>query len=308
MAFAGMFLMFLTVVIIILVICVFSAIILFIVSFLMKKRYKKNLSENPAAAENAKKYYLVPKIVGWVFLIPIFLLVGLIAFAYISTSISHHNSLGYQVMHGNYSRAEQIMKKGVSPDCTLESNEPAKPGEQTLLSLLCEKGFVNTFEESIDEEETEEELKMIQLLIDYGADLESRTYQHNLSYSDHFYHDEPDLYACSDMCGYTPFLYAVYMGNEKTVKLLVENGADIHVEDYCGFNAILTIADNLNDSNGLSLLQYLLEKGCDQNHYTHYYQEANFLSSRHYSSDSEPLNKKMQELFEEIVDFSSFYK
>ncbi|MBD5106247.1 MAG: hypothetical protein HDT41_04640 [Lachnospiraceae bacterium] len=306
MAFAGMFMMFLAVIIIILIISISSAVILFLASFFMKKNYKKKLLEKSMTSEKIRKYYLIPRIMGCIFMIPTLLFVGLIAFAIISTSISHHNSLGYNVMHGNYSKAERILKKGVNPDCTLESNEPANPGEQTLLSLLCEKGFVDNFEDSINEEETEEELKMIQLLIDYGADIESKTYRHDINDSEHFYHDEYDYYESSDMCGYTPFLYAVYMGNEKTVKLLVENGADIQVEDYCGFNAILTIADNLNDSNGLSLLQYLLEKGCDENHVSNFYQEANFLSSRHYTYDENPLNKKIQQLFRRIVNVQPF--
>lgn len=307
MAFAGMFIMFFAVIIIILIVSVSSAVILFLASFFMKKNYKKKLLEKPMTSEKIRKYYLIPRIIGCIFMIPTLLFVGLIAFAIISTSISHHNSLGYNVMHGNYSKAERILKKGVNPDCTLESNEPAEAGEQTLLSLLCEKGFTDSYGDSIDKEETEEELKMIQLLIDYGADLESRTYRHDINDSEHFYHDEYDYYGSSDMCGYTPFLYAVYMGNEKTVKLLVENGADIQVEDYCGFNAILTIADNLDDSNGLSMLQYLLEKGCDENHVSNFYQEANFLSFRNYGPNEEPLNKKIQELFKRIVNVQSLY-
>ena len=308
MAFAGMFMMFLAVIIIILIISISSAVILFLVSFFMKRNYKKKLLEGQSAASGEiKEYYLIPMVIGWIFMIPALFLAVLIIYVSISTSISQHNSLGYQVMHGNYSQAERILKKGVSPDCTLESNQPAKPGKQTLLSLLCEKGFVDNLEYSINEEETEEELKMIQLLIDYGADIESKTYRHDINDSRHFYHDEYDYYESSDMCGYTPFLYAVYMGNKKTVKLLVENGADIQVEDYCGFNAILIIADNLNDSNGLSMLQYLLEKGCDENHVTNFYQEANFLSSRHYGPGGIPLNKKIQKLFRRIVNVQPFY-
>lgn len=308
MAFAGMFMMFLAVIIIILIVSIFSAVILFLVSFFMKRNYKKKLLEGQSSASGEiKKYYLIPMVIGWVFMIPALFLAVLIIYVSISTSISHHNSLGYNVMQGNYSEVERILKKGINPDCTLESNEPAEAGEQTLLSLLCEKGFTNSYGDSIDKEETEEELKMIQLLIDYGADLESRTYRHDINDSTHFYHDEYDYYETSDMCGYTPFLYAVYMGNEKTVKLLVENGADIQAEDYCGFNAILTIADNLDDSNGLSMLQYLLEKGCDENHVSNFYQEANFLSFRNYGPNEEPLNKKIQELFKRIVNVQSLY-
>lgn len=143
---------------------------------------------------------------------------------------------------------------------------------------------------------------MIQLLIDYGADLESRTYLHDKDDSIHMYQGESDYYESSDMCGYTPLLYAVYMGNKNTVKLLVENGADINAEDYCGFNAVLTIADGISDEKGYALLNYLLEKGCNQNHYTNFYQDATFLAFRRYSSYEEPLNKKIRKLLENTVD------
>lgn len=295
MAFASLIAVYLLIIIVILAISTFTAFVLFLVSFFMKRNYKKKLTENQwATSDKAKKYYLIPRIIGWIFTIPLILCVVLIAYVIISTSVYKNNSLGYQVMHGNYIKAEKILKKGVSPDCTLDSNEPAKPGEQTLLSLLCEKGFTNTLEDPIDDEETEEELKMIQLLIDYGADVESRTYSHDVTDSRHFYQEESDYYQTSDGCGYTPFLYAVYMGNEKTVELLVKNGADIQVEDYCGYNAISTIADNMSDDGGLSMLQYLLEKGCDKHHATKFYQGAYFLAFRSNSLE----NEKILELLE----------
>ena len=42
--------------------------------------------------------------------------------------------------------------------------------------------------------------------------------------------------------------YAVQNGDLDMVKLLVENGADIHVIDKCGFNVICVAADNYWDS------------------------------------------------------------
>ncbi|MBD5544843.1 MAG: hypothetical protein HDR01_11555 [Lachnospiraceae bacterium] len=297
MTFIGLFAMYLIIIIIIIIMTTFTAFILFLASFFMKKNYKKKLLEGQSATP-IKKYYLIPRIIGWIFMIPLLFSIGLIAYVSISTSIYQHNSLGYHVMQGNYSEAEEILKKGIDPDCTLKSNKPANPGEQTLLSLLCEKGFTNELEDSIDDEETEKELKMIQLLIDYGADIESRTYSHDANDSRHFYQEESDYYNSSDRCGYTPFLYAVYMGNEKTVELLIENGADINAEDYCGYNAISIIADKDNDDEGLEMLRYLIDKGCDKDHATNYYQLAYFLAFRNESPNEEPKNKEILKLLE----------
>lgn len=298
MAFISMLAIYLIIILIVLAITTTIAIVLLIVSFIMKRLYKKKLSQVQTQGK-VRKYYLIPRIIGWVFMIPVMIAIGLVVYVSINNAMTKHNGLGYNVMHGNYSDAERILKKGVTPDCTLKSNNPAEPGEQTILSLLCEKGFTNNLKDSIDDEETEEELKMIQLLIDYGADIERRTYTHDIDDPSHLYREESDYYLQSDNCGCTPFLHAVHMGNEKTVTLLLENGADVNAEDYCGFNAISSIADNKSDEGGLAMLRYLISEGCDKRHVTNYKQTSYFLAFRQYASKQERGNEEILKLLEE---------
>lgn len=283
MAFAGLFLIFFVIVVVILGLSTLLGVIFLVVAAVKYQSWKKQ----PEKGRN----YIGFQVAGCLLMTPLIGVILILAYTKISTTMEHRNSLGYNVNCGNYEEAERILKKGADPDCTLKSNEPAESGEQTLLSLLCENGFVDQYGDPVDDVESPEELAMIQLLIDYGADLESRTYEEDMEEHHHVYREESDLYSVSDACGYTPLLYAVRSGNAETVKLLVENGADINAADYCGFNAVATIADNLSDEQGEQLLVYLIEHGCDKNAPTNFMQEPSFLAYRNNLLDNERIQK-----------------
>ena len=285
MAFMGMFLVAVAIIIGVVVLFTILGIVLLRISVSKHRKWK--------IQPGKRKSYLVFRVFGIICMLPLIISAIMIPYNLIKWKADENNSLSYHVMQGNVKEVKRLLESGVSPDCTLDDNEPAEPGEQTLLSVLCEKGFTNTMGNPLDHEETEEELEMIQLLIDYGADIESTTYEHEEGDTLHEYQEECDYYMPSDRCGYTPLLFAIYGRRTETVKLLVKNGADINVKDFCGFNAVATVADNLPDEYGVEILDYLLKKGCDTDVVTKFGQKIDFLVSRHSNSFK---NEEIQEM------------
>lgn len=291
MAFMGIFAMAMVVMLVILGVILFIAVVGIILLIVSRQMRKKQLNEKG----NGKKTYLVLWILGWICILPLGAVILYVLFCLVSNEMYNRTSLGHHVIYGNYEEAERILKRGVTADCTIESNDPAKPGEQTLLSILCENGgFTNVYGDAVDDVVTADELAMMQLLIDYGADLERVTYIHEKDDDCHRYMEESDYYMGSDECGYTPLLYAVRNGNMETVKLLVENGADVNAKDFCGFNAVATVADNMSDRQGKELLVYLLDIGCDKRAITNFLQDSYFLASRHNTLNNEEIQSMLE--------------
>lgn len=278
MAFISMFFVLIIAIIAFIGFCTFVGAILLVISAIKHSDYKKKTSQGIPV----KRTYIVLRSIGLVCMIPLIAAVSLVVYSFISAGISSladkNMNLGYNVMNGNYENAERILKRGVTPDCTRYSNRHAGNGEETLLCVLAENGFTAGTDAADYEEE--ELLRMMQLLIDYGADLEYRTYEHPKESALHRMNDLSDYYMTSDNCGYTPLLYAVYNGEPERVRLLVDNGADINVKDYCGYNAVATIADNLSDRTGADMLDYLIDNGCTADNVTNFLQDVSFLLSR----------------------------
>ena len=286
MAFIGVFLVALIITIIVVGVSTVIGTSLLIISMVMKRKYNKT--------------YLIPRIIGCVFMVPLVGLIGLIVYVGVSTVIEHKTSLAYSVTTGNYEQAEYLLKKGVSPNCTLESNEPAQDGQQTLLSVLCENGgFIDALEEPADDVVTEEELNMIRLLLQYGADIEAVDYEHEKNHEDHLYQESADYYNSKEGCGYTPLLHAVESGHYEIVKVLVEEGANVKASGYDGFNVVHIIAEELKDSEGEEMLQYLIDKGADAGALTNYKQDAAFLANRHHLSYRDWHNDGIMRIIEE---------
>ena len=264
MAFMGIFMMWLIPFLIFLGVCNTVAIVCFIIAAVVKHKYKKRAAADPSVKKPISPIIL--KITGWLFLLPLIGTVGLIGTAVIHTEIENRNSLWYNVNNGNFKRVEQLIDKGASPNCTKESNEPAQNGEESILVILCRHhGFTTGLndDDTKDRELTDDEKKMILLLIEKGADLEYKYYRH----------EEHDIegtssYAHADKCGRTPFLWAVTTGDYELVKLLADNGADINAKDVYGYNGVAIVADELNDERGLDILQYLLDKGVEKDYNT----------------------------------------
>lgn len=293
MAFMGIFVMGLLAFLIMLGVPTLIGIVFLIVALVQWIRQRKQ-------EQKKKSKYIVPGIIGGVFMMPLIFVVVFMGYSMVSGAWTMHNSLAVQVQKGNYERVEALLQKGVSPDCTLESNEKAKDGERTVLSYLCEcGGFWDDFEDPVDDVVTDEELAMMKLLIDYGADVNAVQYRHAREYESHCYRDANDPYAFrnTDECGYTPFLYAVDSGEMITVQLLVENGADINTADFCGYTAVHRIADFPDDEQYAEMLPYLIEQGADVYAVNNYGQDAGMLMDWSEDEDTEQIRNVLAEYY-----------
>ena len=282
MAFMGILAMWLGIIIIVLGTCMFFGCLFFIIALVMKLRAKKKPAVREDGTEYVKKWYWIPGTLSIISFVPVVLFIIFIAYAAIASSIENRQSLQYQVMNNNYKQAERLLKKGVSPDCTLESNEPAKDGEKTLLMIMAEQeGFVDYSGQPVDDVFTNDEKEMMKLLLSYGANIESVYYTHEKDYIEHTYDDDYAYYYYSDGCGRTPLLEAAAQGHYEVVQFLVSEGADINARDYTGYGVVETIADNLDDETGYDMLVYVVGQGARTDNITNLRQEAVFLAIRH---------------------------
>lgn len=303
MAFIGIFMMYMTVFLVIIGVLFFSAVAFMIASIIMKHRYKKKINSSADEDKKPRKWYIIPRVLSILNFIPLVFIVIFIAAILVNGHVKDNNSLAHNVNIGNYERVEKLLKKGVSPDCTLESNEPAENGEQTLLSVLCENyGFVDEFDTPLDHEVTTEELVMIELLIDYGADIEAVSYKHNKDFKQHYDKDEYSFYQVDDKCGYTPLMYAVKQGSTEIAELLIRKGADVNARDYCGFTPVAIVADNLDDDPGVEILRMLIDNGANIFTSTNFGQSPQWLAYRQ-TQGSMPLdNDGIREIIGDIYN------
>lgn len=281
MSFMGLFAVNIILTFIIIGVLIASSVVFLIVSLVLKRKYTRKLAEADGNGNNPRKWYLVPggiAVLGFAVL-AFMILESVFRFAFIV--IEESTSLADSVNSGNYVKAEQLLKKGVDPDCTIESNRPAKNGERTLLMELCRNnGFADELGYPVDYELTAEEVAMIELLIEYGADVNAESYDHERDDRWHRYISKSDMYRTDDECGYTPLMYAVRYGNTELVKLLIEKGADVNKHDYCGFTPVAIVADNLRDDEGAEILRILMENGAAVDVTTNFRQSTLFLANR----------------------------
>lgn len=199
-----------------------------------------------------------------------------------------YNSLEHQVMTGELEDVERILKKGVSPENIRHRNEEcnvlADDGEYTLLFKLCEDKKVPNGTEKM------------QLLIDYGADMNRRACDNGSCYcnciycpnwhstrmkwktkgsgpssskNQHFSKAYKKKKNYNDKCGYTPLMLACNSGNYDAAKLLLENGVDVNATDYCGNTALMYTVNFYTYTRGkeeqVKIAELLLQYGADKN-------------------------------------------
>ncbi len=281
MAFMGIFLSGLLLFAIVVGVLVTSAILFLIISIIMKHRYKKKLSAMQEGDKKPKKWYLIPRVLFILNVAPLVYMAVMFVASVIHTYVEDRNSLANNVMEGNYQRVEKLLEKGVDPDCTLRSNEPAADGVQTLLSEMCENyGFTDSYDDPVDREVTAEELAMMELLIKYGADVNAVSYKHDRNNSRHTVEDEYSFYNTDDICGYTPLMYAVRCGSTEIVQLLIKNGANVNARDFCGYTPAAIVADNLEDVPGEEILRLLIENGAYTDVENNFGQTPEYLAKR----------------------------
>lgn len=287
MAFMGIILMYLVVILVIVGVATFTGIILLIISAVMKKRQLKKKKNAEMAGDynyRVKKIYIIPKVLGFICMIPLLLCIVLYVYVSISGSIRAKTSLSYNVLNLNTAQVEKIIDGGVSPDYIEKDDEDEYEGDidKTLLYMLAEGALYDQtqMQGESDEYIHGKTLEMMELLIKKGANVNYIVCREEKNSRGHEYKDEYSIYLQTDKCGWTPLMVATYHGDFDMIKLLVDNGADIHAVDYCGFNVIDIVADYLGDESGYEILNYYLDKGVDPNNVTNYHQDAVWLATR----------------------------
>ncbi len=233
---------------IILFIIFLAGLTLFILGFILRGYYKKR--------ELKKSAPLVLNITGSILMVPAICVITLIMVAGISKKNNNHNSIAYQVENGSAEDVERLLEEGVSPDCNADNydeNVIAQDGEHTLLASLAFNDYYPDHAEKM------------QLLIDYGADVNQTSHWCEYSPEEHMGKEYDSDIGYNDGCGETPLMQACQSGNYDAVCILLENGADVNATDYCGKTALVyavhfTIRSDGEDTQ-VEIIKLLLEHG-----------------------------------------------
>lgn len=265
MAFMGM--MWAFVILIIIAIVVIATIILSagffgtgLVTFIVEK-IKGKSADKKGTPRKKKIYPVILMIIGIAIITPlaIYSLVSSALSAY--TVNENYKELRFCIDTDDYEQAKILIDEGkASVDCTYDSNEKATEYEETLLMHFCR----------LDNED-DENIEKIKFLIENGADVNHRVYR-----EDGHYESDDDMlygfnYGCG--CGRTALRYAVNGGHVETVKLLIENGADVNVRDCSDMNLLMYLYNmdiyantpSPTDEEIIAIAELLIENGVDVN-------------------------------------------
>ena len=263
MAFMGMIWAF--VILIIIAIVVIATIILSagffgtgLVTFIVEK-IKGKSADKKGTPRKKKIYPVILMIIGIAIITPlaIYSLVSSALSAY--TINENYRELRFCIDTDSYEQAKILIDEGkASVDCTYDSNEKATEYEETLLMHFCR----------LDNED-DKNIERIKFLIENGADVNHRVYREDGHYESDMFHGFND--GCN--CGRTALIYAVNGGHVETVKLLIENGADVNVRDCSDMNLLMYLYNmdiyantpSPTDEEIIAIAELLIENGVDVN-------------------------------------------
>ncbi|MBQ4057610.1 MAG: ankyrin repeat domain-containing protein [Lachnospiraceae bacterium] len=251
-----------------LILCVLwiAGLILIIIGLCVRARHKKQ-SQTPIYDEmdNVKvvkkpKSPIVLSILGALMMAPVTFIVVVSIIGNVQTSIRNEGILGQQIKNGTVADVERLLKAGVNPEGSrdgFEENIVAEDGEYTWLDYLCYENNIPDYAEKM------------QLLIDYGADVNRRTYWCEYTPQDHMSDAYDADTGYNDGCGETPLMKACAAGSYDAVKVLIENGADVNAQDYCGKTALVYTVHYGHSSSGedvqVEIAKLLLDNGAERN-------------------------------------------
>lgn len=213
-------------------------------SFVLRKKNKVLISIF------SKLSIFIGCVIGFIaFLFIIFIVI--ISVTNISKLYNKNKTLEYCVKVGSINQVEKLLEDGVPPDCDKDNN-PAGEGMMSAFTYACYG------------RNPENDVEIVKLMLDYGADINRVTWDtiYNHSEETHLTDSFKEEYPYGDTCGYTPLMYACEGGSYNIVKLLVEQGADINAVSYCGFTPLF-VAANSYESRSDEIVEYLIEQGAD---------------------------------------------
>ncbi|MBR3920399.1 MAG: ankyrin repeat domain-containing protein [Oscillospiraceae bacterium] len=231
-----------------------------LVTFIVEKKKGKS-AEKKGIPRKKKAYPVILMIIGIAIITPlaIYSLVSPDLSAYIINE--SYRELRFCIDTDSYEQAKILIDEGkASVDCTYDSNEKATEYEVTLLMHFCRLG-----------NDDDKNIEKIKFLIENGADVNHRVY-----HEDGHYESDDDMfhgfnYGCD--CGRTALIYAVNGGHVETVKLLIENGADVNVRDCSDMNLLMYLYNtniyaytpSPTDEEIIAIAELLIENGVDVN-------------------------------------------
>ncbi len=231
-----------------------------LVTFIVEK-IKGKSAEKKGIPRKKKIYPVILMIVGIAIITPLAIYSMFSSDLYAYTINENYRELEFCIETDSYEQAKILIDEGkASVDCTYDSNEKATEYEVTLLMHFCR--LANDDDKNIEK---------IKFLIENGADVNHRVYHedgHYESYDDMFHGFN---YGCD--CGRTALIYAVNGGHVETVKLLIENGADVNVRDCSDMNLLMYLYNtniyaytpSPTDEEIIAIAELLIENGVDVN-------------------------------------------
>ncbi len=254
---AGVVLIILLIVFIIVVITALTFFIIGLVTFIRDKNRRAYALATEGVAPKRKKYPIVFMVLGLIVLVPLALYMIIAPFIGAYEREQYRQELFWCLEHESDLRyAQKLIDEGkASPDCTRDSNEEASADEQTLLMWYCN---VNNY--------NDENLKQIEFLVENGADIDRPDPVNNHAPDDPSHSGEAKYgyeFICG--CGMTVLERAVSQGSVETVKLLIENGADVNAENYSGKTPLMYAATSLKGEDSVIITELLIENGADVN-------------------------------------------
>ena len=231
-------------------------------------------------------YVILLRVIGIIALIP----PAYTLFCLIDAGIDNHkdkkNNLPSAVMSYDYERAEELLKKGADPDVR-DLN-----GYTLLMSLAEHSYFEDKKHHTWDyplfnfKDEEKQDIKMMKLLIKYGADVNAQVTDCEDTYLHEYDEDSKRRnYGSDHICGNTPLIFSIKNRNPEVSSFLIENGADINLENSCGFTPLLMCAATCNnDSQSSAETEMLIKAGADLNAVTNFHDDINSLLENQGSS------------------------
>lgn len=163
------------------------------------------------------------------------------------------------VRDGSAAEVENFLKGGVSPETDFSQSKDILIPREKEWSLLMYLAYNENVHECGEK---------MELLIDYGADVNRRLYNCSYPPQEHLGEDYFENRGYNDGCGKTALMIACFAGNLEAVSILLDRGSEVNARDYCGdtplMYAVTTTWSDIAIDEQLEIVELLLQHGADK--------------------------------------------